>query len=243
MYTKLEIINEVAVQVKQIDQLYKSRIINYKGKTVDTDEHFTEVIAEELLKIDIKKRLENINEVVREKGYRVVSHNGVVTPQHNEENSNRKEERYAIQLFNLSKGGKVFNHIGRILDYQIPLKNSIADKGLGKIDLISVTDEHIFLLELKIKENEETILRCLLEISTYYQQLSKSKFLDSYSNEFGKLTENSIKKAILIVNSSPQHKEMEELRSGERRYLKMLMDALEVEVFCMDPESQYVQKL
>lgn len=187
MYTKLDIINEVAVKVKQIDQLYKSRIINYKGKTVDTDEHFTEVIAEELLKIVIKKRLENIIEMVREKGYRVASHNGVVTTEHSEENSNRKEERYAIQLFNLSKDGIVFNHIGRILDYQVPLKNSNADKGLGKIDLISVTDDHIFLLEFKIKQNEETILRCVLEIATYYQQLSKSKFLESYSNEASEL--------------------------------------------------------
>jgi len=48
-----------------------------------------EVIAEELMRIDIKNQLKSINEVVREKRYRVAN-------QHKEEDSNRKEERYAI---------------------------------------------------------------------------------------------------------------------------------------------------
>lgn len=111
----------------------------------------------------------------------------------------------------------------------------------GKIDIISIADESIFLIELKVKENKETMLRCVLEIATYYQVLSKSKFLDSYSNEFG--TNTCIKKAILISMDSLQHKEMKELYNGERIYLKRLIDALEVQVYCIDPESLDVQKL
>lgn len=140
MYSRMEIINEVGVQINKIDQLYKSKNINYTGKTGDTKELFTEVIAEELMRLDIKNRLKEINEVEREKGYRVATHNGVVSTQRKED-SNRKEERYAIQLYNWSQSGKVFNHIGKIIDYQAPLKNSEADKGLGKIDLISITPE------------------------------------------------------------------------------------------------------
>jgi hypothetical protein len=250
MYTKMEIRNKVKIQINKINQMYKCGIMNYTGRTVDTNELFTEVISEELLKLNIKKRLNNINVVVREKGYRVETHDGV------EKDSNRREEKFAIKLFNWSKGdninsvgehvkGKIFSNIGKILDYQIPLKNSnsVTDKGLGKIDLISVTDDRVFLIELKIKGNKETILRCVLEIATYYQVLSKSKFLDSYSNEFEHLTEKNIKKAILIVNDSLHHKEMEAIHTDERRNLKKLMDELEVEVFRIDPESLEVYKL
>ena len=241
MYSRKNIIDEVRLHVNKIDQLYKCRIINYLGKTADTNELFTEVIAKELLELDIVNRLDNIQEVEREKGYRVATHDGVITTGHDEKDSKRKEERFAVQLFNLSKDGKVFNHIGKIVDYQIPLKNSNADIGLGKIDLISVLNEHIYLIELKIKGNKETLLRCILEIATYYQVLSKSKFLTSYLNEFG--TEKSITKAILIVNDSVQYKEMVELRNGERNYLKRLIDALEMQVFYIDSESLVVQKI
>jgi hypothetical protein len=47
----------------------------------------------------------------------------------------------------------------------------------------------------------------------------------------------------LIVLDSLQYKEMLELRNGERRHLEKLMDALEVQVFCMDPVSFEVQTL
>lgn len=238
MLSKMTILNEVGVLVNTIDQLYTSSIINRRGKTAD-GQFCTEVIAEELLRLDIKNRLKEINEVVREKGYRVATHNGVVTTGHKEEDSNRKEERVAIQLFNLSQSGTIFDHIGRIIDYQVPLKNSRADKGLGKIDLISLVDDCIVLIEFKIKENRETLLRCVLEIATYYQVLSKPKLLESYSNDFG--SPNRIKKAVLIVLDSLQYKEMLELRNGERRHLEKLMDALEVQVFCMDPVSFEVQ--
>lgn len=241
MYSRMEIINEVGVQINNIDQLYKAKIINYSGKTGDTKEFYTEVIAEELMRLDIINRLKEINEVVREKGYRVVSHNGVVTTQHKEEDSNRKEERYAIHLFNWSQSGKVFDHIGKIIDYQVPLKNSNTDKGLGKIDLISLVDDSFYVIELKIKENKETLLRCVLEIATYYQVLSKAKFLDSYSNEMD--ADKMIKKAVLIVSDSSQHKEMLQLRNGEREYMKKLMNALDVQVFCIDPKSLKVRIL
>lgn len=108
MLSKMNLINEVGAHVNTIDQLYKSSIFNRRGKTTN-GELFTEVIAEELLRLDIKNRLKEINEVVRESGYRVTTHDGVVTTGHKEEDSNRKEERVAIQLFNLSQSGKIFN--------------------------------------------------------------------------------------------------------------------------------------
>ncbi|SDO87260.1 NAD-dependent protein deacetylase, SIR2 family [Paenibacillus sp. yr247] len=243
MYQKSEIIRGIGFQVNNINQIYKCRHLNYVGKTSDTKELFTEVISCELLRLQIKNRLNSIPEVVRERGYQIGSRYGLVTTNHSEKASNRREERFAISLFNLSKNGKKFEHIGKILDYQVPLRNSIQDKGLGKIDLISMKDDQIYLIELKIKENKETILRCILEIATYYQVLSKSKFLESYSHEFEHVTTKSIQKAILIVEGSKQHQEMIKLQNGERKALKKLLNELEVQVYCINPESLDVQKL
>lgn len=239
MYTRMEILEEVGNNINKLDQLYKANIINFRGKV--EEERYTEVIAEELMRLEIKNRLKEINEVERVKGYRVATHDGVVTTQHKEEDSNRKEERYAIELFNWSQSGKVFNHLGKIIDYQVPLKNRASDTGLGKIDLISLLEDSFFLIEFKVKENKETLLRCVLEIATYYQVLSKSKFLDSYSSEYG--TDKSIRKAVLVLADSSQHEEMLELRNGKREHLEKLMNALDVQVFCIDPGSLEVQEL
>lgn len=53
MLSKMNLINEVGAHVNTIDQLYTSSIINRRGKTAD-GEFSTEVIAEELLRLDIK---------------------------------------------------------------------------------------------------------------------------------------------------------------------------------------------
>ena len=177
--------------------------------------------------------MEGINEITRESGYHVKSHNGEVTTGISKDDSNRREERFALDLFNMSKNGKIFTILGEKIDYQVPLKNKREDKA-GKIDLISKNDENIFLIELKIKDNNETLLRCTLEISTYYQILSKKKFIDSYKDKFGNFTEENIKKAILIAKGSQQYKELTSINNGERDNLKKLIDDLEVKIFVID---------
>ncbi len=77
--------------------------------------------------------------------------------------------------------------LGKIIDYEIPLKEKMSDK-LGKIDIISVDSngQSVRLIELKIKNKngDETLLRALLEIYTYYKLIdcsgSKIKLLEDY---------------------------------------------------------------
>lgn len=67
--------------------------------------------------------------------------------------SNRREEHYAIALYNLDQewprlGGGWF----RLLDYQVPLKARQSDSGIGKIDLVGVTDQgRLMVIELKVE--------------------------------------------------------------------------------------------
>lgn len=241
MYCRDEIIKRVQEEMKNIDGFYQDEIINFTDKTSDTSELLNEVIAEELLKLDIKNKLAGIDVITRTNGYHVKRHNGKVTTGISKDDSNRHEERFALDLFNMSKNGKSFNKLGKIIDYQVPLKNKREDKA-GKIDLISKNDENIYLIELKTKDNKETLLRCILEISTYYQILSRGKFIDSYKDIFGNLTEENIKKAVLIAKDSLQHDELKSINNGERNNLKKLIDALEVKVFVIDEVSLDVEQ-
>lgn len=215
-------------------------MVNYIGKTKDSKEEHSEVIAEELLNLNIRNRISSIAEVIREKGYCIKSHDGRVTTGRSKDQSNRTEEWFALELFNQSKNGKIFNKLGKVIDYQIPLKNKRTDL-VGKIDLISTTEDDVFLIELKTEKNNETLLRCVLEIATYYQILSKPKFIDSYKNEFKHLSEKNIKKAILISEGSSQHNELKCINKGEKNNLKRIMDELEVQGYVIDEKTFKVQ--
>ena len=83
--------------------------------------------------------------------------------------SNRREEILAKALWKLNHswphpGGGRF----RLLDYQFPLKAQQLDKGIGKVDLLGVTDQgRLMVIELKVKTGDgnrgETPMKALVE--------------------------------------------------------------------------------
>lgn len=213
-YKKDEIINKLE-NLKDISTLYKEDFINYRGDTIDTKEKYTEVIAEWLLNnIDL---LYKIKKITRLSSYKVDTHDG----KHNNQNSNRLEEIMAIEIFNQ----KSLNILGKVLDYQTPLKNERDDKA-GKIDIVSYNKDikTVYLLELKKEDNEETMLRCVLEIFTYSKTLDKDKFLE----DFNLPKDTKIKASPLVFLNGYQHKEMIE---ADNKFLKQLMDKLDIEPF------------
>lgn len=77
---------------------------------------------------------------------------------------------------------KIFNQgslniLGKVLDYQTPLKDKQDDKAV-KIDIVSYNKDikTVYLLELKIEDSKETMLRCVLEIYTYLKTLDAINF-------------------------------------------------------------------
>ena len=220
-YTKNEIINKLE-NLKDISTLYKEDFINYRGKTTDTGEKYTEVIAEWLLNnIDLLYKIQKIS---RKSSYKVETHDG----KHNPE-SNRKEEIIAMEIFRQSS----LNILGKILDYQTPLKDKQGDEA-GKIDIVSYNRDikTVYLLELKIEDSEETMLRCVLEIYTYLKTLDGDKFL----SDFDLPKDTKIKASPLVFLNSSQHKEMVEV---DNKFLKQLMDKLDIEPFYIVKNSNY----
>jgi hypothetical protein len=189
-YTKAAIVDKLDSAMLDMNTLYRENFINYRGKTTDTKEYYDEIIAGVLL--NNLHKFDTISPITRRKSYRVKSHNGL-TPN---SKSNRVEERIALNMFN-----KTFDHIGRIIDYQIPIKNVQGDRSVGKIDLLSIKDGILNILEIKKAESNETLLRCILEAATYCNRIDKVKLLDDYKDHKARCVQS----AILVFKDSFQH--------------------------------------
>ena len=221
-YTKAQIIAELKKCSENMSTLYTKKFINYGGKTTDTKEKYTEIVSEWLL--NNFNLFYNIQKITRKSSYKVETHNGKYTPRHNP-----SEETIAMDIFNQSS----LNILGKVLDYQTPLKDKQDDKA-GKIDIVSYNKDikTVYLLELKKEDNEETMLRCVLEIFTYLKTLDGDKFLSNFDLP----KDTKIKASPLVFFNGSQHKEMVE---GDNKFLKQLMDKLDIEPFYITKNYYY----
>lgn len=78
-----------------------------------------------------------------------------------------------------------FGCIGRVIDYEIPLDNE-KDSAYGKVDLLSVSGDTAYALEVKKFGSREHPLRALFEIYTFWRMLAKDGshelFIERYKN-------------------------------------------------------------
>lgn len=103
---------------------------------------------------------------------------------------------------------KTEKFIGKIVDYQIPLKTpggKEKNSGLGKVDLISNNEvTHVsYLLELKVKNSNEHPLKAIMEVYTYWQMLGGDNALEFLNGS--RATGKILQKAILIYQDSKMH--------------------------------------
>ena len=225
-YSKDEIIKKLEVAKSEMWKFYSQDFVNYRGKTSDKErDYYTEIIAKWLL--DNIELFNDIKMISRENSYKVDSHDGKIK----NEKSGREEEIIAMKLFDFSQNqGKVFDIIGKIIDYQTPLKDIQTDKA-GKIDLLAYNEEEKILriLELKRPDSKETMLRCVLEAYTYLKVVDKDKLL----KDFGLPENTKIKACPFVFYGKEQYKEMQE----DRKNLKELIEKLEIEVIYLKEEN------
>ena len=227
-YSKEEIIKKLEESKSEMRQFYSENFLNYISETSDKEGDYTEIIAEWLL--NNIKLFDEIKPITREKNYKVKTHDGKIK----NEKSNREEEIIAMKLFELSQNqGKVFDIIGKIIDYQTPLKNIRADKA-GKIDLLAYNEEEKILriLELKRPNSDETMLRCVLEAYTYLKVVDKVKLL----KDFGLPEDTEIKACAFVFYDGKQHKEMKEIKDN-RKNIGKLIGKLGIEVIYLKEEN------
>ena len=224
-YTREEILNECKNAFQNKSTFYKKSFINYRGKTMDTKEYYTEVVAAFLCE-NLDEYVNGIEMISRKSTYKTDGHDGWYDPK-----SNREEEKIAMQIFNQSKNLGPFAFIGKIEDYQTPLKSTASNEA-GKIDLLSFDGKIMRILELKKPSSKETMLRCVLEGFTYLKTVDRDKLVCDFAHE----------PCAVIVKASPfvfyggeQRKEM----SQRKPYLKKLMALLDIQPFYIIDGEQY----
>ena len=225
-YSKNEIIKKLEVAKSEMWKFYSQDFVNYRGKTSDKEGYYyTEIIAKWLLNnIEL---FNDIKMISRENSYKVDSHDGKIK----NKDSRREEEIIAMKLFDFSQNqGKVFDIIGKIIDYQTPLKDIQTDKA-GKIDLLAYNEKEKILriLELKKPDSKETMLRCVLEAYTYLKIADKAKLL----KDFGLLEDTIVKACPFVFFEGKQYKERQE----GREYLEELITKLDVEIIYLKEKN------
>ena len=230
-YSKDEIIKKLEVAKSEMWKFYSQDFVNYRGKTSDKEGYYyTEIIAKWLL--DNIELFNDIKMISRENSYKVDSHDGKIKNQ----KSGREEEIIAMKLFDFSQNqGKVFDIIGKIIDYQTPLKDVQTDKA-GKIDLLAYNEKEnpktLRILELKKPDSKETMLRCVLEAYTYLKVVDKTKLLKDFA-----LPEDTLIKACpFVFYGKEQYREMQAIKD-DRGNLGKLIEKLGIEVIYLKEEK------
>lgn len=221
-YTRQDIINKCRLAFEDIKTFYKQSFINYGGKTANTNEFYGEVISEFLCD-NINAFVNGIPQITRESTYKTPTHLGQV-----DKTTPREEERIAIEMFNQSRAGCDYDFIGKIIDYQTPLKNK-RDDIAGKVDLLSYDGECARILELKKPLSDESMLRCVLEGFTYLKTIDATKMI----RDFELPSDTKIMACPFVFKGGDQYREMQE----DRPYLFKLMGLLESKPFYIMKEN------
>ena len=215
----------------KICNLYDESFINWAGTVNQGTQKYTEVIAEYLLRPEIFARWGEIEVITREKSYDAghsidyvkAPYDGTVKV-----SGAREEELRAKAMLH----DTIKNH-GKIIDYQTPLKNERNDgsgRKIGKIDLLMYDERnnYAYILEYKRPDSRETLLRCVLEVYTYFRTVDRCKL----RNDFAVLRENGavIRKGVLLHAGSYAAEEY----YGDNPFVKKLKTELGVEVFILD---------
>lgn len=216
-YTEAELLAKVNAAAGNMSTFYKQGFINYRGRTSDTGEYYTEVIARWCC--DNLERFNDIPLITRE-CYRTPGHDGTTAA----EQSDREEERITLAMFRQGE----LPVIGKVEDYQTPLKSKRADDA-GKIDLLAWDGSVLRILELKRPDSRETMLRCVLEGETYWRTADRKKLLKS----FGRSENGSVRACPFVFKGGSQWKEMQE----ERPELKKLMKLLDSQALYISEEN------
>ncbi len=208
-----------------VKKFYDAEFVNYTGITSDTEEYYSEIIAEFV--IENLSQFEKITPITRQKTYKTASHTGEYT-----ERTNQEEEYIAKDMFNECKSGE-YSYIGKIIDYQTPLYNDKAIDGIGSIDLLAHNKDSLYILELKRpypKENDnpETMLKCVLEGYTYSKIVDRKKLIE----DFGLTNIVNIDKVMVAPLVAYKDAQWKELHEGNGRPILInLMKMLNITPF------------
>ena len=158
--------------------VYKADIVNKRGKALDSDLLYSEVVAKRLLtKHHFIERLQSQIKHLKGTPYGIASHDG--TSLNPSLFGLGEQERVSIALYNKKDLGA----LGTAVDYLVPVRSRDMNTSLGTIDLVSYNKEESTLYVTNYLYNEEkkvTLLQSSLEIITLKETINENSFIANY---------------------------------------------------------------
>lgn len=174
---------------------------------------------------------------IRRKSYKVSSHNGITNKGSLEKGSKFQwEVRETYGLFNFFQQN---DGSFRILDYQTPMRNTNNDNEKG-IDLIGFDNRHLYILEYKRKNSDESLLRSVLEAYSYRRLIDKG--IIKFAQDFG-CGGAEVIPAILMMEGSSQWNMYQEQLLDNNSPILSLMEELGVKAFVIKPTKEFVENM
>ena len=140
----------------------------------------------------------------------------------------RKEKIICKALLGETPESTETTNVGTFIDYELPLDKK-RNSAFGEIDLVSATDDTLFLFEVKGPRCNEAPIRAFMEIFTFWNLLvddpkkdnatddTADLFLQSYKKcERGKKLDKitNIKPALLLCETSPIFRKLRNRKHG-----------------------------
>ena len=232
MYTIEYILKQLAndIQTEKLRTLYKADYIKSMPKNYRKE--YSDAIIKDLNKYNIEKLFKDIKKITRSEPYNM-KHEKLSLEKILSIPFQRSKEKLTAKSL---KGCIFKSTIGEIIDYETPIKDPGGknNKGVGKVDLLAYNDndKYLSLIEFKYKNNQEPLLRAILEICTYYYQIDR----DRLKIDFGKENIGEIHKVVLVYKGSEQHKDY----LNSETDFKTLIQKLDVEIYLFDDINKEV---
>jgi len=139
---------------------------------------------------------------LRQSGFRVDGHCG--KGQLQTDISQVTEKRLVQGIFNLQE----IEPLGKILDYEVPLKASQGDSH-GDIDMLCLHDDELLIVEAKKPNSSESILKAILEAFVYSSLVATVR--DTFLGEYSLPKETTLVPAILTYCDALSGRQLPEI--------------------------------
>ena len=247
-YTEKEILD-----MFDFERPYQKSCVNYGGKAKKEDgkkcRYYSEVLAERIL----SKKFDLHPYDPDRKDFFVHELSDLSAAENPDESSEQGLCRYwCTEGYGFEK--EIALLLGRPVDYE----TNIVSGTKVNIDLVSLSVEEekaiLYLIEVKGSvasngekvDSDETLLRCALEIETYYQSILKKKeqFIADFRKHFPELIAPSLpielKKAVLIPKEGRAEEQW--INQDDFRFLHQLVKDWDILVVTFDPSPRHYDK-
>lgn len=150
-----------------INSLHNQHFVNRRTTTGDTKEAFSQVLAKILL--ENLEKLEEISIINKKTPYDIKESDLKIGWIYSDEKKDILKDMY----------NKNYNTMGKVLEYQMPIEdNTLNSKNL---DLLTLNDENLYLIEYKLIDTKDTLIKGILDIFTFYKNIDINRLLSDFN--------------------------------------------------------------